>query len=97
VWRFPSPCTRTAIFGQGLPIAGAKVYLKVPGAGFELIGDAPVTGPDGRFELAVLSGYRYDVYAELVGRPGDTPRVRQSDWVPLSGSNDARLTLIIRR
>jgi hypothetical protein len=83
--------------GQRLPIAGAKVYLKVPGAGFELVGDAPVTGSDGRFELVVLRGYRYDVYAELVGKPGDTPRVRQSDWVPLSGSNDAPLTLIIRR
>jgi len=82
---------------QGLPIAGAKVYLKVPGAGFELIGDAPVTGPDGRFAVAVLNDYRYDIYAELVGKPGDTPRMRQSDWLALSGSDTAPLTLIIRR
>ena len=82
---------------SGQPIAGAKVYLKVPGAGFELIGEAPVTGPDGRFAIAVLNGYRYDLNAELVGKPGDSPRVRQSEWLPLSGSETSPLTLVIRR
>ena len=94
--RFSTASTPVALLTQSLP-RSPGFYLKVPGAGFELIGDAPVTGPDGRFELAVLSGYRYDVDAELVGKSGDTPRVRQSDWVPLSGSSDASLALIIRR
>jgi hypothetical protein len=93
-WTLPRPTP--IILTQSLP-RSPGFCLKVPGAGFELIGDAPVTGPDGRFELAVLSGYRYDVDAELVGKSGDTPRVRQSDWVPLSGSSDASITLIIRR
>jgi len=59
---------RGTVFGvDGRPVAGARIYVEVPGAqgSDRLIGDPAPTGPDGRFAVTVGDEARYRLIGEL--------------------------------
>lgn len=79
---------------SGVPISGAKVYLKATAQGSDLVGEAATTNSDGRFSLAALEGYLYFLKAEMVREPTDGGRLRSSPTVAVPDQGTVNLTIV---
>lgn len=82
---------------EGAPAEGAKVYLKLAGEQGFLISEPAVTGADGTFVLAALSGRQYEVVVDQVLQEDGTRRLLSAGGeVFTAAPGMASMTLTLR-